>query len=136
MEYISWSKLISKYYFRGEETSRVMLHITMQDLIDFAKEENVEIAYKKYAAECTDEDIEKDFVRQFWLTPSGNATIKDLQLKLLNIIDSNRDYLAFLPIVALLMMPICENDNLELHGNNYYGHLLLSSTNIYLLSAL
>lgn len=124
MEYISWSKLISKYYFRGEGTSRVMLHITMQDLIDFAKEENVEITYKKYAAECTDEDIENDFVRQFWLTPSGNATIKDLQLKLLNIIDSNRDYLAFLPIVALLMMPICENDNLELHGNNYYGHLL------------
>ena len=127
MEYSAWSKLISKYYFWGEDASRVMLHITMQDLVDFAREENEEISSGKFAADCSDDDIEKNFVRQFWSTPSGNVTIKDLQSKMLEIIDwgrSNNNYLAFLPIVALLIMPICENDDLELHGNNYYGHLL------------
>lgn len=126
MDYIAWSKLISKYYFR-RGVNRVMLHITMQDLIDFAKEENVEIIPEKLATDCTDDDIKKDFVRQFWSTPFGNATIEYLQKKLLDIIDSsscNKNYLAFLPIVALLIMPICENDDLELHGNDYYGHLL------------
>lgn len=127
MEYNAWSQLISKYYFRGGEASRVMLHITMQDLVDFAKEENVEIASEKFASDCTDEDIEQDFVRQFWLTESGNSTIKDLQLQLVDLTKTcllYHNYMAFLPIVALLIMPICENDELELHGNNYYGHLL------------
>lgn len=127
MEYNAWSQLISNYYFRGEEASRVMLHITMQDLVDFAKGQNVEIASEKFASDCTDEDIEKDFVRQFWLTESGNATIKDLQLQLVDLIKTcllYHNYMAFLPIVALLIMPICENDDLELHGNDYYGHLL------------
>ena len=127
MEYNAWSQLISKYYFRGEDASRVMLHITMQDLVDFAKEQNVEIASGKFAADCLDEDIEKDFVRQFWLTESGNATIKDLQLQLVDLTKTGllyHNYMAFLPIVALLIMPICENDDLELHGNDYYGHLL------------
>lgn len=127
MEYNDWSNLICKYYFRREETSRIMLHITMQDLIDFAREENVEIAPGKFATYSSDEDIKSDYVRQFWLTSSGNSTIKDLQSKLLEIINSGNkeeNYLAFLPIVALLIMPICENDDLELHGNDYYGHLL------------
>lgn len=127
MEYNDWSNLICKYYFRREETSHIMLHITMQDLIDFAREENVEIAPGKFATYSSDEDIKSDYVRQFWLTSSGNSTIKDLQSKLLEIINSGNkeeNYLAFLPIVALLIMPICENDDLELHGNDYYGHLL------------
>ena len=127
MGYNAWSKLISKYYFREDDASRVMLHITMQDLIDFAKEENVEIASGKYAADCSDDEIEKDFVRQFWVNESGNATIRDLQAQLLDLTSScllYHNYLAFLPIVALLIMPICENDELELHGNDYYGHLL------------
>lgn len=72
-------------------------------------------------------DIKKDFVRQFWIKETGNDTIKDLQSKLLEIISSgckDNNYIEFLPIVALLVMPICENDDLELHGNDYYGHLL------------
>ena len=127
MEYNAWSQLISKYYFRGEDAFRVMLHITMQDLVDFVREENEEISSGKFAADCSDDEIEKDFIRQFWSTPLGNVTIKDLQSKMLEIIDwghRNNNYLALLPIVALLIMPICENDDLELHGNNYYGHLL------------
>lgn len=127
MEYIAWSKLISKYYFRGEDASRVTLHVTMQDLVDFAREENVEIVLGKFATDCKDGDIKKDFVRQFWIKETGNDTIKDLQSKLLEIISSgckDNNYIEFLPIVALLVMPICENDDLELHGNDYYGHLL------------
>ena len=40
----SWSNLIYKYYFERELGDRVILHISMQDLIDFAKDFDVEIA--------------------------------------------------------------------------------------------
>ena len=127
MNYNEWSKLISKYYFRGNGNTRVMLHITLQDLVDYAKEENVELADGKFASEYSDEFIASDFFHIFWRNDNGNRTIKDLEYRIVNVKEScleNTDYQELLPIVALLIMPICENDDLELHGNNYYGHLL------------
>ena len=105
-----------------------MLHITLQDLIDFAKAENVEIAKGKYASEFSDDFIKRDFVCKFWCSiKDGNPTIKDfenriIELKRQSITEQN--YKCLLAIVAVLIMPICENDDLELHGNEYYGHLL------------
>ena len=54
MTYDSWNDLIFKYYFRSASKPKVIFHITLQDLIDFAKEENVEIAKNKCAAEFSD----------------------------------------------------------------------------------
>lgn len=51
MNYNSWNDLIYRYYFGCQTGTKVMLHITLQDLIDFAKAENVEIAKGKYASE-------------------------------------------------------------------------------------
>ena len=51
MTYESWNDLIYKYYFRNTCESKVIFHITLQDLIEFAKEENVEIARNKFATE-------------------------------------------------------------------------------------
>ena len=42
MNYNAWSELIRKYYFRGNNTSRVMFHITMQDLVNFAEEQTLD----------------------------------------------------------------------------------------------
>lgn len=127
MNYNAWSELIRKYYFRGNNTSRVMFHITMQDLVDFAKEQNVMIANDRYASDFDDAFIEADFVHKFWRDQNGNPAITDLQMRISQLRDQcfKEDNLqALLPIVALLIMPICENDDLELHGNDYYGHLL------------
>ena len=128
MTYQAWNNLIYKYYFGEQTDTKVLFHITMQDLIDFAKEENVEIAIGKRAAEFPDNFVKRDFVSKFWYTIKyGNATIKDFEDKIISlkkkcIID--KDYKSLLAIVAVLIMPICENDDLELHGNDYYGHLL------------
>lgn len=128
MNYKSWNDLIFKYYFGRHFGAKVMFHITLQDLIDFAKEENVEIAAGRYATEFKDDFIKRDFVSKFWITlKDGNSSIKDFEQKLLEIksvaIKSN-NYKSLLSIIAVLIMPICENDDLELHGNDYYGHLL------------
>ena len=82
MNYNAWSELIRKYYFRGNNTSRVMFHITMQDLVDFAKEQNVMIAKDKYASEFDDAFIESDFVHKFWRDQNGNPAITDLQMRI------------------------------------------------------
>ena len=102
-----------------------MFHITMQDLVDFAKEQNVMIAKDRYASDFDDAFIEADFVHKFWRDQNGNPTITDLQTRISQLREQcfKEDNLqALLPIVALLIMPICENDDLELHGNDYYGH--------------
>ena len=128
MTYDSWNDLIFKYYFRNTSESKVIFHITLQDLIDFAKEENVEIAKDKFATEFSDEFIRTDFVSKFWIDiKTGNGTIDDLQSKIIRLREqavASNNYKNLLAIVAVLIMPICENDDIELHGNNYYGHLL------------
>ena len=128
MTYDSWNDLIYKYYFRNTNESKVIFHITLQDLVEFAKEENVEIAKDKFAAEFSDEFIRTDFVSKFWIEiKTGNKNIDDLQNKIVKIKEqsvASKNYKNLLAIVAVLIMPICENDDLELHGNNYYGHLL------------
>lgn len=128
MTYDSWNDLIFKYYFRNTSESKVIFHITLQDLVDFAKEENVEIAKDKFAAEFSDEFIRTDFVSKFWIDiKTGNGNIDDLQSKIIRLKEqavASNNYKSLLAIVAVLIMPICENDDLELHGNNYYGHLL------------
>ena len=55
MTYDSWNDLICKYYFRNTSESKVIFHITLQDLVEFVKEENVEIAKDRFAAEFSDE---------------------------------------------------------------------------------
>lgn len=128
MTYDSWNDLICKYYFGNTSESKVIFHITLQDLIEFAKEENVEIARNKFAAEFSDEFIRTDFVSKFWIDiKTGNRSIDDLQSKIIRLKDqaiASANYKNLLAIVAVLIMPICENDDLDLHGNNYYGHLL------------
>ena len=128
MNYKAWSELIYKYYFKRHADTRVVLHITLQDLVDFAKEENVEIANVRYAADLEDRFIRNDFVKKFWLKPTNpSQEINDFKAKLLDLKKLARDeqnYKYLLPIVAVLIMPICENDGQELHGNDYYGHLL------------
>ncbi len=128
MTYDSWNDLIFKYYFRNTSESKVIFHITLQDLVDFAKEENVKIAKDKFAAEFSDEFIRKDFVSKFWIDLStGNQTYEELQQKIIILkkqaVNSN-NIKNLLAIVAVLIMPICENDDIELHGNDYFGHLL------------
>ena len=128
MTYDSWNDLICKYYFRNTSESKVIFHITLQDLVEFVKEENVEIAKDRFAAEFSDEFIRTDFVSKFWIDiKTGNRNIDDLQDKIIKLKEqavASRNYKNLLAIVAVLIMPICENDDLELHGNNYYGHLL------------
>lgn len=128
MTYDSWNDLICKYYFRNTSESKVIFHITLQDLVEFAKEENVEIAKDRFAAEFSDEFIRTDFVSKFWIDiKTGNRNIDDLQDKIIKLKEqavASQNYKNLLAIVAVLIMPICENDDLELHGNNYYGHLL------------
>lgn len=128
MTYEAWNDLIFKYYFRNISESKVIFHITLQDLVDFAKEENVEIAKDRFAAEFSDEFIRTDFVSKFWIDiKTGNGNIDDLQSKIIRLKEqavTSNNYKNLLAIVAVLIMPICENDDLELHGNNYYGHLM------------
>ena len=128
MTYDSWNDLICKYYFGNTSESKVIFHITFKDLIEFAKEENVEIARNKFATEFSDEFIRADFVSKFWIDiKTGNRDIDDLQCKIIRLKEqavASNNYKNLLAIVAILIMPICENDDLELHGNNYYGHLL------------
>ena len=128
MTYDAWNDLIYKYYFRNTSESKVIFHITLQDLVEFAKAENVEIAKDRFAAEFSDEFIRTDFVSKFWIDiKTGNRNIDDLQDKIIKLKEqavASQNYKNLLAIVAVLIMPICENDDLELHGNNYYGHLL------------
>ena len=81
----SWSNLIYKYYFERELGDRVILHISMQDLIDFAKDFDVEIANGRRATSFDDTFIRNDFVRKFWYTTDGNKDLKDLQKKINHI---------------------------------------------------
>ena len=127
MKIQEWSHLIYKYYFERNKCTQIMLHITMQDLIDYAKEENVEIAKDRFASSFDDKFIKKDFVCKFWIKQDGNNDIDDLQNKINQIKDQaikEKEHKILLAILAILIMPICENDDLELHGNDYYGHLL------------
>ena len=128
MNYTAWSELIYKYYFERHSDARVVLHITLQDLVDFAKEENVEIAKGRYASEFKDDFIKRDFVCKFWINIKDRCpSIEDFKEKLLalkHMAKEEHNYKYLLPIIAILIMPICENDALELHGNDYYGHLL------------
>ncbi|MBP5528215.1 MAG: hypothetical protein J6X79_07190 [Bacteroidales bacterium] len=126
MNIISWSKLIYRYYFEKNVGDRVILHISMQDLIDYAKDENAEIANGRLANTFSDDFIRDDFVRKFWISSDGNNSLKDLQIKINQIKEQAQkedNCVILLSIVAVLIMPICENDDLELHGNDYYGHL-------------
>ena len=123
----SWGNLIYSYYFEKENAERVIFHISLRDLVDFAKEQDVEIAIGKNASSFDDKGIIKDFVRNFWLNKDGNRNLKELQTRINQIVDQavrDENYALLLPILAVLIMPICENDDLELHGNDYYGHLL------------
>ena len=84
MTYDSWNDLICKYYFRNTSESKVIFHITLQDLVEFVKEENVEIAKDRFAAEFSDEFIRTDFVSKFWIDiKTGNRNIDDLQDKII-----------------------------------------------------
>ena len=126
MDIKAWSNLIYKFYFERNLSDRFILHISMQDLIDFAKDENAEIAKGKYATCFDDSFIRNDFVHKFWNNIDGNRSLNELQIKINQIADQairEKDIVILLSIVALLIMPICENDELELHGREYYGHL-------------
>ena len=127
MNIIAWSKLIENYYFGRNLCDKVILHISMQDLIDFAKEEDVEIANGRYASTFDDSFIRNDFVRKFWINQEGNKNLGDLQKKIDQIANqaiNEGSFFVLLSIIAVLIMPICENDEIELHGRDYYGHLL------------
>lgn len=127
MDLKSWSNLIYRYYFERNVGDRVILHISMQDLIDYAKDEDEEIASGRIASTFSDDFIRNDFVRKFWIGPNGNDTLRDLQKKINQIVDQatqDDNCVILLSVIAILIMPICENDDLELHGNDYYGHLL------------
>lgn len=126
MDIKAWSNLIYKYYFERNLSDRVILHISMQDLIDFAKDEDVEIANGRYASTFDDSFIRNDFVRKFWINQDGNKNLGDLQKKISQIASQAIDgenYFVLLSVIAILIMPICENDEIELHGRDYYGHL-------------
>ena len=100
MTYDSWNDVIFKYYFGNTSESKVIFHITLQDLIDFAKEENVEIAKDKFAAEFSDEFIRTDFVSKFWIDIKiGNVIIGDLQSKIIRL----KKQAALSPILALVI---------------------------------
>lgn len=125
MDIKAWSNLIYKYYFERNLSERVSLHISMQDLIDFAKDENAELANGKYASTFDDQFIRNDFSRKFWINQDGNKNLGDLQKKINQIAYqaiNEENYYVLLSILAILIMPICENDEIELHGRDYYGH--------------
>lgn len=122
-----WSELLSDYYCKRNNSTRVILHITFQELIDYAKEIDVEIANGRKASSFDETFVKKDFVRKFWWhKTNGNADLDDFQQKIIQIVNNantENNYIVLLAVLALLIMPICENDELELHGKNYYGHL-------------
>ena len=122
-----WSELLFDYYRKRNNSARFVLHITFQDLIDYAKEVDVEIANGRNASSFEEEFVKKDFVRKFWRDKvKGNENLDDFQQKINQIVDyaiASTNYDVLLPVLALLIMPICENDDLVLHGKNYYGHL-------------
>ena len=123
----TWSELLYEYYFKPENSTRVMLHITMQDLINFAKYKDAEIVQGRKASEYNYEIVKNDFVKKFWLKSNEiNRDITDLINKINKLKKNfivNKDYKSLLAIAALFIMPICENDDLVMHGNEYYGHL-------------
>ena len=122
----AWSNLIYKYYFERNLNDRVVLHISMNDLVEFAKDEDVEIANNRVASSFDEDFIKNDFARKFWIGKDGNKDLNDLQKKIKQIYDDANeegDATLLLSILAILIMPICENDELELHGRDYYGHL-------------
>lgn len=131
MNYQEWNDLIYEYYFGRQVDKKVVFHITIQDLVDFAKEKNVQIAQNIYASNCDDDFIKRDFVSKFWLnrnprnTNIGNAGMTEFQKRLLELKEGamRDDCKQLLAVVSVLIMPICENDNLDLHANDYYGHL-------------
>ena len=86
MDLKAWSNLIYKYYFERNLGERVILHISMQDLIDFAKDEDVEIANGKNASLFDDSFIRNDFARKFWINKDGNKNLGDLQKKVNQIV--------------------------------------------------
>ena len=97
----------------------------MQDLIDFAKEQEAEIANERPASSFNDVFIRNDFVHKFWINQNGNNTLRDLQIRIIDLTNkaiSDGNFEILLSILAVLIMPICENDDLELHGRDYYGH--------------
>ncbi len=127
MDIKAWSNLIFGYYFERESRDRVVLHISRQGLIDFAKDKDVEIFKGRRASSFSDEELFKDFVHKFWIGPSGNKDLKDLEKKINQIVKQAKDegsYVLLLAVLAVIIMPYCENDERELHGNDYYGHLL------------
>lgn len=127
MDIKGWSELIYRYYFARESRDRVILHISRQALIDYAKDEDLEIYKGRKASSLSDDDLFKDFVHKFWISPGGNKDLKDLERKINQITKSAKDegdFVLLLSILAVVIMPFCENDELELHGNDYYGHLL------------
>ena len=132
MDIKGWSNLLYKYYFEKGSQEKVVLHISMQDLIDFAKDVNVHISENVHASELEDRVIFEDFVRNFHISPAGNKDMNDLEKRILQIeqlAQNSNDPIVLLSILAVLIMPICDNDDLELHGNDYYGHLYPFLTN-------
>ncbi|WP_174646189.1 hypothetical protein [Bacteroides sp. Marseille-P8574] len=75
MNYNSWNDLIYRYYFGCQTGTKVMLHITLQDLIDFAKAENVEIAKGKYASEFSDDFIKVSSINSIYPLVSDSRTL-------------------------------------------------------------
>lgn len=132
-----WSKLLFEYYCKRNNSARVVLHITFQDLIDYAKEVDVEIANERNASSFDEEFVRKDFVRKFWRDKvNGNENLDDFQQKINQIVDNaiaEKNYIILLSILALLIMPICENDDLELHGKIIMGICIISllTTNLF-----
>lgn len=127
MDIKGWGQLLFRYYFEKKTKERVILHISRQDLIDFVKDEDVEVYKGRCASSFDDDALFNDYVHKFWISQFGNKDIKDLEKKINQIIAQARkeeDYVLLLPVLALLIMPICENDERVLHGNAYYGHLL------------
>jgi hypothetical protein len=123
MTYEKWTRILCDYY-QSKCSSQLILHITKEELVDFVKSSGVELAPKCPAAGYKDELVFKDFVRKFYLQDSDhiNESKEDL-IKMLQVSMKNRCNEGMLPIAAILMMPICGDNDNNYHGNEYYEHL-------------
>lgn len=125
MDLSKWSILLVKKLFESSSNgSNILLHIAMSDIVQYAKEEDVEIVPGKYAAEFSDDAIRNDFVSKFCPRQDGRptpGTIDQFKSIIQRIIKGN-ETTNLIPLVTILIMPLCENET-DLDENKYYKTL-------------
>jgi len=126
MDISKWSELLVKKLFESSSNdSNILLHISIPDIVQYAKDENVEIVPGSHATEFSDTVIRNDFVKKFY--PQANnrtspGTIVQFKETIQDIINGN-ETINLISVVAIFIMPLCESDDEIINESRYYNTL-------------